>query len=199
MKKKDIRSIAYLYKEMDPSEELEFERALKEDENLLIEVESLRRVQKQLGELPAVSAPEHVLDSVYKKASEKPSGKRFQIPKAAWYSAAALLVAGFMAGALLIDSSGGESEAGQASAGLSSSPFQITGQSNSSPESSNGQKVSPWIDNNEMLRFSDRTLHSESADVDSALQESYRKLTPVTEPSQSNLFNRHLHLTGGRQ
>ena len=35
-------AIRYLMKEMDPSEEMEFEKQMREDENLLIEVESLR-------------------------------------------------------------------------------------------------------------------------------------------------------------
>ena len=59
MKKKDNKSlnmqinddgcIRYLMKEMDPSEEIEFEREMMKDEDLLIEVETLRKSFQKLG------------------------------------------------------------------------------------------------------------------------------------------------------
>jgi hypothetical protein len=54
MRKTDTKSIAYLFKEMDPSEEVEFERSLKSNENLLIEVESFRQTNERLQPLPSL-------------------------------------------------------------------------------------------------------------------------------------------------
>ena len=45
----DDGCIRYLMKEMDPSEEIEFEREMMKDEDLLIEVETLRKSFQKLG------------------------------------------------------------------------------------------------------------------------------------------------------
>jgi hypothetical protein len=54
--------IRYLMKEMDPSEELLFEKKMMEDENLLIEVESLRKVNQRLSGIPEMEPPKGVTE-----------------------------------------------------------------------------------------------------------------------------------------
>lgn len=200
MKKKDISSVAYLFKEMDPSEELEFERDLEKNENLLIEVESLRSVQEKLSELPEFSAPDHVLEQVCKQAESKGRAARISPLRPYYYAVAALLLVGFTAGALILEQSGSDSSsADRAVTGFSQ--FQTDESSSPAAQEPNTEdraKVSPWVDNNEVLRFGERSQSAESDSMDSVLRDSYNRLTPVTSPSQASPVNRQLHLTGSR-
>ncbi len=199
MSKKDISSITYLFNEMDPSEEMEFERQVEEDANLLIEVESFKKVNERLSELPKFSAPESVLNSVMQDVSSKgmkpTSGKKFPF----YYTAAALIIAGFTAGALLLDN-GAEQVNNEHAASAGLPVLQLETHATSAvSQSENSRQVAPWVDNNEVLRFSDRFRNVESASIDSILRDSYQRLTPVTDPQQSRYYQRNLHLTGSRQ
>ena len=64
----DEGCIRYLMKEMDPAEEIEFEREMLNNQNLLIEVESLRRISKKLGKLPLINPPNDVLEQIKQNA-----------------------------------------------------------------------------------------------------------------------------------
>ncbi len=71
MRNEDNECIRYLMKEMDPSEELLMERAMMEDEDLLIEVESMRQTLQKLDRLPELAPPPNVRNSVMEKAAEQ--------------------------------------------------------------------------------------------------------------------------------
>jgi anti-sigma factor RsiW len=199
MRKKDINSIAYLFREMDPSEEMEFEREIEENANLLIEVESLKKVNERLNELPEVSAPREVLETVMQVAAskqEKSSPRRFP---PIYYAAAALLLAGFTAGALFLESDTQQTGA-ENTATVGTPILQLdTSTTGNASQPESRQRVTPWVDNNEVIRFSDRIRPVESASIDSILRDSYQRLTPVTDPQQSRYYQRNLHLTGTRQ
>lgn len=200
MSDKDIRSVAYLYNEMDPSEKLEFERDLQVDENLLIEVETLRKVTTKLHHIDAVQPPNEVVDAVLKSLENRKTeagnrrSKRF-----VYYSAAAILLIGFTYGFVLKGELNDElpNEAGAASMGsiqniLPASVDNVTRESESN-------RVMPWIDENEVLHFRDGLYGSEASSVDSLLRQSYQKLTPITNPTQSPTARQNLHLTGSRR
>jgi hypothetical protein len=57
-------SVKYILKELDPSEELLVEQAMMEDDNTLIEIESLRTTYHKLQSLPLLNAPGEVLDNI---------------------------------------------------------------------------------------------------------------------------------------
>ncbi|MEL7834524.1 hypothetical protein [Fodinibius sp. Rm-B-1B1-1] len=76
MRNEDNDCIRYLMKEMDPSEELLMEREMMEDEDLLIEVESMRQTLKKLDRLPEVEPPSHVQESIMQKAAEQAEKNR---------------------------------------------------------------------------------------------------------------------------
>lgn len=199
MRKKDINSIAYLFREMDPSEEMEFEREIEENANLLIEVESLKKVNERLNDLPELSAPAEVLERVMQAAYSKqvkPASRR--IPPL-YYAAAALLLAGFTAGALFLEAET-QNTGAENTASAGTSVLQLENRSAgvaASPQTR--QHVAPWVDNNEVIRFTDRLRPVESASIDSIIRDSYQRLTPVTDPQQSRYYQRNLHLTGSRQ
>ena len=64
MYKDENNAIRYLMKEMDPSEEMEFEKMMREDENLLIEVESLRATNRKLSDLPSKNPPKQLIKNI---------------------------------------------------------------------------------------------------------------------------------------
>ena len=190
---KKTDSIAYLFKEMDPSEKVEFERLLRKNENLLIEVESLRNVSSKIDELPTLSAPDSVIQSVCEQASEKNSSRKLVRSKPFYFATAALLSLGFMAGALMMETDDTVNSTGNASIGSMGS-IQETAP-NSPAGTSSDRGITPWVDENDVIHFTG----VESDRSDSLLQNSYQRLTPVTNPSQSGSHQRNLHLTGNRQ
>jgi len=190
---KKTDSIAYLFKEMDPSEKVEFERLLRSNENLLIEVESLRNISNRIDGLPEISAPDNILQSVCERASEKNKSPKFVRSKPFFFATAALLSIGFMAGALLIESDESAKSAGNASVGSVGS-IQTTATTNSAGMATD-REITPWVDKNDIIHYTG----VESERQDSLLENSYRRLTPVTNPSQSSSYQRNLHLTGSRQ
>lgn len=200
MSDKDIRSVAYLYNEMDPSEKLEFERDLQVDENLLIEVETLRKVTTKLHHIDAVQPPNEVVDAVLKSLENRKTeagnrrSKRF-----VYYSAAAILLIGFTYGFVLKGELNGElpNEAGAASMGSIQNILPASVDNVSRESESN--RVMPWIDENEVLHFRDGLYGSEASSVDSLLRQSFQKLTPITNPTQSPTARQNLHLTGSRR
>ena len=68
MQKTESACIRYLMKEMDPSEEIEFEREMMQDENLLIEVESLRKTYQKLNKLPFEEPPTELVEKIATEA-----------------------------------------------------------------------------------------------------------------------------------
>ncbi len=68
MQKNEDACIRYLMKEMDPSAEIEFERNMTKDVNLLIEVESLRKTYNKLGSLTKHVPPKELIELIQNHA-----------------------------------------------------------------------------------------------------------------------------------
>ncbi len=197
MRNKDTRIISYLFNEMDPSERVEFERKLIDDENLLIEVESLKQTKLRLSPLPELHPPKHIIESVLKEAEEYSRKSVINRGRSVYYAAAAVLITGFLASAILLDQNTENSSAAQAS--VSAPTFETT-QSPINRVTSVRQASAPlqWIDSNDVIRFSDRVSQNQTSDIDSIFKNSYKKLTPVTNPTQTGAYHRNLQLTGSR-
>lgn len=195
MRKKDTSSVAYLFKEMDPSEELEFERELRNNENLLIEVESLKQINDRLSILPSIDPPEEVVKSIQNFANDRVSRKKKGGVRPVYIATAAMIMVGFFAGAIVMNFN--EQEGAAVRANLGGATFQLP-----ATESANdiqGRKImKPWVDNNEVLRFTDGAFNVEATSMDSVFRNSYQRLKPVTDPLQSNIYQRNLQLTGSR-
>jgi hypothetical protein len=205
MSKKENRSIAYIYDEMDPSEKLEFERDLTEDNNLLIEVESLKKVSDKLNDLREVQPPQELVEAICNHAFQKGNHTKSSYKRSVIYAAAALLLLGMTSGIFFLDqnsTSSNEADPGAASASVGSSTSilsQSIERTSSNTSSSSNSRVTPWVDNNEVIHFHDRFSSGESASIDSIFRSSMQKLTPVTDPSQSKHFQHNFHLTGSRR
>jgi hypothetical protein len=97
------KAIHYVMGGMDPAEAAEFRARMEKDQNLLIEVEALRRTNARLQQLPVFSAPPAVLAAVIKQSEPKP-GFVYRFRYAAVAAGLSLAV---MAGAYSMMSSSG--------------------------------------------------------------------------------------------
>lgn len=170
-------AIRYLMKEMDPSEEMEFEKKMREDENLLIEVESLRATNRKLSSLPLKTPPTDLTNSIIENASETHSKKvlgsvtvSFLLKRAI---AASILLAVFTGGYF----------------------FYFDSAESTTEPALHPENIEPWVDRNEVLRFSDEQ-QSQSPAIETELSKSFEKLQLVNDPSGSSSSGNGILLTG---
>lgn len=198
---KDNRCISYIYNEMDPSERLEFERDLQNNENLLIEVESLKKVSDQLTNPQLMAPPKNILDRIHKHAKQKAEVKKSGSLRIFWSSAAAILIVSAFGMTYLFDNTPGASDTAESTAGGSS--WTINDGANENvlplPVSNRGDSKSPWVDKNDVIHFQDRFNSTNVAQIDSVLNTNFHKLTPVTVPSRVSNIQQQLHLTGSNR
>jgi len=191
MSKKDTKSIKYVLNELDPAEKIEFEREMKRDPDLLIEVESIKRMQYRLEQLPEFSPPRELSESLLSFAAEesmrsKESGKNMR-----FFLGAAVVLFGLTTGSLFLDNPF-ETDAVnyQATFNLSSPALHVL----DSNKITGSNKVSPWVDRNNVLKLSgfDGNFNSQSGEFN----ENQSKLRPADNTLYRNTVTRSLHLTG---
>ncbi|MDR9417501.1 hypothetical protein [Gracilimonas sp.] len=169
-------TIRYLMKEMDPSEEAEFERKMREDEDLLIEVESLRATKRKLSSLPQKKPPKEITNQVLNDI------KQLQSNKSTFLKTFSTFAKRGLAAAILLMS-------------MTVGYFYFMGNSATTQETaipSDSETVEPWVDRNEVLRFTG----GEQSSVQSEFTRSYEKLQLVNDPSANGSANNSILLTG---
>jgi hypothetical protein len=162
----DEDCIRYLMREMDPSEEIEFEREMMSNENLLIEVESLRSTFNKVKKLPLKQTPADVLKKVKEQAvHDQQRQLRNSFKLVGWFGKSVAAAATLL---LLVSTS------------LYLFDFEsVTIPSNSVVNVSNASSVKPWVDRNEIIKISDRTDALQAEKIVTDYENSYKKLIPV--------------------
>lgn len=199
--------IRYLMKEMDPSEELLMERAMMRDENLLIEVESMRQTFSKLDGLPQIEPPSHIQQSVLQKASDHAAKKHnsHSVFKPIYkYAVAATLALTVTAGGMwFFVGTEGEKDSSLASSASNSSLLPqessalVTESSSVQRVSAKGSKVEPWIDRNNVLHFKDQFTNQKNISTyETILQRSTQKLQLIENPVLDNQPIKSIQLTG---
>lgn len=182
MHKDENKAIRYLMKEMDPSEEMEFEKSMREDENLLIEVESLRATQRRLSDLPHKSPPESLTTKIAYEAkqiqSRRVNSKNFTYQ---------FIKKGLAAAILLSVSLGGYYYYSTDSVPMADSPQNTA---------VNDGGVSPWVDRNEVIRFSENEASAVPAEMEPDFVRSFEKLQLVNDPAAQQRSGSGILLTG---
>ena len=179
----DELSIRYAMQELDPSEEMMVEEAMLNDENLLIEIESLRRTNKRLEDLPRYDAPPALLDSVMEKAASyeaKPAKNvRYLTFRRVTYAAAATVLI----------------SAGVGWYGMGESDMATPASTNQTPVlAQEPEQSSPWIDNRDVLHFNTAGIGATTiADSNAS------KLRPVDGQINNARTPRQVQLTGSQQ
>ena len=183
--------IRYLMKEMDPSEEVLMERAMMEDDDLLIEVESMRQTLQRLDDLPDKEPPAELTESIVQQAADhkKQTSSWPSIPKDFYKYAAVLIIGmGMGSGLLMFMDSPSTGETVKSEVGLSASMQNVQNVSNADTE--------PWVDRDDVIYFQDM-FNPESEGYNAIMQTSTQQLTPVNDQSlQFNAGPRNIQLTG---
>ena len=208
MRNEDNDCIRYLMKEMDPSEELLMERAMMEDEDLLIEVESMRQTLAKLDKLPQKNPPSELTDSILEQASEqakqnRDSQKTFG-PAVVKYAAAATIALTLTAGGawLFMGSSGSSSSASAVS--NKSVQAEISGQMPTfdideiaafATLPDEDKDIDPWVDRDNVLRFDEEILNNRSK-FNALIKSSTQKLQLIDSPSIRSKRPKSIQLTG---
>ncbi|MCW9706422.1 hypothetical protein [Fodinibius salsisoli] len=208
MRNEDNDCIRYLMKEMDPSEELLMERAMMEDENLLIEVESMRQTLKKLDKLPRKDPPSELSNNILKQAAEQAEKNRESqktLNPVFKYAVAATLAltigAGgtwfYMGGSVTDDSRRSRISAApsQSQVASGSSDFQLNNINFEALKvtSAAAKKVTPWVDRENVIHFEDQMNNS---DFEALIQESTQKLKPINNSALNNRPVKSIQLTG---
>ncbi len=184
----DEGCIRYLMREMDPAEEIEFEREMLKNENLLIEVESLRRTYQKLGKLPLKNPPHSVVDSVKENAIEQ-QRKRTERSKILFINFAKAVAS--VAAALMIVSTAIYFYGGLEEQGLDNSTTLQPIQS---------AEIQPWVDRNEVIQFVGTTNQPvEPSALDQDVEQSFDKLKLVNSETGFSPPNRKVILTSTSQ
>lgn len=176
----DELSIKYVVNELDPSEELLVEQAMINDEDMLIEVESLRQTLKKCEQLPYFSAPEHIIDAVMENAASYTphTPKRIGYTSFRRYSYAAAATVLISAGVTWYSYT---QDAGSA----------VVMEMVDAPGLNVEQRVQPWIDNRDILHVNTAGFGT-AAQLDSAIT----PLRPLQDETMRSQPVRQLHLTG---
>lgn len=189
--------IRYLMNEMDPSQEVMMERAMMEDDDLLIEVESMRQTLRRLDDLPEKKPSAELSNSILEQAAEQQQ-RWYHFPaiptEAYKYAAVLLLGAGLSSGFWLMQ--GGPDESN--SEGSQTASFEASLPASIQTVSDNENRIEPWVDHNNVLYFQDR-FNSNSTAYQGIIEASMKKVTPLQGPPIPSLRSRNLQLTGSRQ
>lgn len=179
--------IRYLMEEMDPSEEVLMERAMMEDDDLLIEVESMRQTLHRLDDLPEKTPPAELSESIVKQADEhKTVANSWPAISTNIYKYAAVLIIGIGMGSGMWYFMG---ISGQ-HATLQKVTYTVT-----STQITASNQVKPWIDQDNILYFQDK--FGNVSGYQAIQQTSLHKLTPVKGPMpmQNSSARGGVHLT----
>lgn len=180
----DYDSIKYVCDEMEPTERLAFERRMHGDTNLKIEVVSLQTTHGRLSDLPDVTPPRDLVNSVVQMACPKgANGFSFS-----YTLMAAMMLVTFSAGYILMDQDNRMKFFGS----TGTSQVQTDGVAKSA--TTGLPEMQPWVDYNEVLYLDESS--ASSTQQDSIL----RQMQPMRESIPGNVrerfFNSDVVLTG---
>lgn len=207
MRNENNDCIRYLMKEMDPSEELLMERAMMEDEDLLIEVESMRQTLKKLDKLPKKNPPSELTDQIMEQAAAQAQKNRTStissFKPAFKYAVAATIALTLTAGgAWFYIGSEGENRQQLSTASASDAETEVTtGGSGFALDTqlfqtimAQEEEIEPWVDRNNVLHFNGQTRDDTS--YEALLEESQQKLRLIDQPSVNSRPAQSFQLTG---
>lgn len=193
--------IKYLMNELDPSEKILVENKMHEDPNILIEIESLRSTLNKLDNLPVLSPPEEITQSIVSLAGENKRTIVTPVPllgslthNVRYWGAAAVLVLSVSVGSYFLFSSNTQAVKMNVPASNASIEAQQT-------SSSTSNQVKPWVDRNDVIYITPTTSsQTASTTSDTALSNSLKKLRPLNNPLiNSNQQSQSLQLARDKQ
>ncbi len=198
--------IRFLMDEMDPSEKISFEKKIRLNQDLLIEVESLKKTWEKTNAYPSFESPELVKEAIFAKAeaSINASSKSWNwIPQHGFKVAASFLV---MATAIIAWNTWMPTKQSENTGSLytpidvQQSNVPLTTAKDSDIENDANEtvnEITPWVDHNHIIRFAGTTDFnlSKSSEINSTSQQN-SKLRLVNDQTGYTGQNRKILLTG---
>ena len=192
MSREDTNSIKYILEEMDPAEKVEFERMMASNPDLRIEVESMRRMNGKLDNLPDLDPPKHLTDSILSVAADQ--ANRRQSFKSGYFLSAAVVILGLTTGSLILQGTFDENS----DSGIEAATFSSFGSGMSQNEVTRTLNIQPWVDWQDVLRLNGFESLSSPKLINEA-GNTMNKLRPVGKYPASELFGRPVQLTGNNR
>ncbi len=170
MQNADDLCLRYVLNELDPSEVLMVEKAMREDEDMLIEIECLRATLRKVNQLPEQSPPavvrQKILEHAAFRCEQKRRADKIKTLQTSGFAAAAVLMIALGLGFYNYSASpSGENQYTGTSASSLDIPAPQAGLSSvstpvvlSSQYGNTGrQEVQPWVDRNKVLHINVRS------------------------------------------
>ncbi len=206
MQNDDHASIKYLMKELDPAEAVLFEQRMMEDEELLLEVECMRRTLRRLEKLPLKNPPSELTEYIVRKACSQNCSsnfhhlwfgdERFSMTK--YYAAAALILVGMGIGLVSFQFAEREAPPSNKTQSVSTAKFGETNVLNQD------RQLQPWINRNEAIYLEKPSANSPNDGdlLDSTNSNRFRQSPPVSPPflnHQGPQSSGNVRLTGSHR
>jgi 23S rRNA maturation mini-RNase III len=180
MQNVDELCIKYLMNELDPSERILVEKKMREDPNILIEIESLRCTLQKLDALPYEDPPEHITENIMNIARERQASRTRPIPllnsfgsNARYWGAAAAIVLSFSVGTYFLFNNSTQT--------VNVNMPEKT-EVSAKQQASSKSVIQPWIDHNNILYIqANNTSGTQTASsmTDTVFMKSMKKLRPL--------------------
>ena len=175
--------VKYIFRELDPSEEMLVEQAMIDDENTLIEVESLRNTYKRIQNLPRYSAPDHLVESLVRASVNRPRESSritplFNFRKISYAAAASIMIVG---GATWYTQQG------------ETPPLMVNDVGEESVYQVSRSTSAPWVDKKDILH-----VNGSGMDTENVPDTVFNKLRPVDSEVVMVRTGRQLQLTGAQ-
>ncbi len=195
----DELCIKYVFDELDPSEVTLVEQAMINDQNLLIEGESLKSTWKKLRNLPELTPPPNISEAIMDQARDYSSQQQFF--GNSWNNPGLLATAAIVLFSLLISTAyllpsdviTSESEGDQTMAATSA---QVPASFHS--KDTYEELFSVWNGKSNMVFVGNEEHGAGSAPADSLLKESAMPVNTETPQTILSPVFRDFHLTGNR-
>ena len=200
--------IRFLMDEMDPSEKISFEKRIRLNQDLLIEVESLKKTWEKTKAYPSFESPERIKEAIFAKAeaSINASSKSWNwnwIPQHGFKVAASFVV---MATVIITWNTWMPTNQSEHTGSLntpndvqpSNAPLTTAKDSGIGNEANEiDNEITPWVDHNHIIRFAGTTDFnlSQSSEINSTSQQN-SKLRLVNDQTGYTGQNRKILLTG---
>ncbi len=202
MQNVDELCIKYVLNELDPSEIQLVEEAMANDDNILIEIESLRSTLRRLENLPKVQSPQLLQDKI-KKLAEAETEKKALIARHtkiryAGFLAAAVVTLALGTGFIYTWITGATPQVEDAQSAFIQPVEQISDENQAVHAATvqfaqpslieanqNVEQLEPWVDNHNMLRINVVNNAAGFSIAAPGEYEAKRELRPV-DPTQVN-------------
>ncbi len=196
----DELCIKYVFDELDPSEITLVEQAMIHDQNLLIEVESLKSTWKKIRNLPELTPPSNISETIIDQAIDYSSQQQFF--GNSWRNPGLLATAAIVLFSLLISTAyllpsdtinGNQSDDSRSAAAVGTHTPAIT-----KSQESNQDMLRVWNGHNNLVYIGKRDTADDASHADSLQGRGVLPVQSETSPMILSPAFRDFQLTGNR-